>query len=141
MNSEVLIQGINVMSPFKIEHDENIYKFNDRLELLYYSFVTQTWNKSYAPIQRIVAGTDKIRPVYIWSEKEIALLGNLYLFGYRTIEYENNACIAYTEDKADHLIMNNYPQYNNIIKYLYEDKDWSWDIAEILTEVGSNIPL
>ena len=73
MNSEVLIQGINVMNPFKIEHDENIYKFNDRLELFYYSFVTQSWGKSYVPIQRIVVGTDKIRPVHIWSEKEIAL--------------------------------------------------------------------
>lgn len=141
MNSEVLIQGINVMSPFKIEHDENIYKFNDRLELLYYSFVTQSWNKSYVPIQRIVVGTDKIRPVHIWSEKEIALLGNLYLFGYRTIEYTDTECIAYTENKTDHLIMNDYSQYNNIVEYLFDEEEWSWEIAEILTEVGSNIPL
>ena len=52
MNSEVLIQGINVMSPFKIEHDENIYKFNDSLDLMYYSFVTSSWEKAYRPVQR-----------------------------------------------------------------------------------------
>ena len=141
MNSEVLIQGINVMNPFKIEHDENIYKFNDRLELFYYSFVTQSWGKSYVPIQRIVVGTDKIRPVHIWSEKEIALLGNLYLFGYRTIEYTDTECIAYTENKADHLIMNDYSQYDNIVEYLFEDEEWSWEIAKILKQVGSNIAL
>ena len=141
MNSEVLIQGINVMSPFKIEHDENIYKFNDSLDLMYYSFVTSSWEKAYRPVQRIVVGSDKIRPVYIWSEKEIALLGNLYLFGYRTIEYTDSECIAYSEDKVESLVMNDYIQYDNIVKYLYEDEDCTWEIAEILTEVGSNIAL
>lgn len=141
MNSEVLIQGINIMSPFKIEHDENIYKFNDSLDLMYYSFVTSSWEKAYRPVQRIVVGSDKIRPVYIWSEKDIALLGNLYLFGYRTIDYTDSECIAYSEDKVGSLVMNDYIQYDNIVKYLYEDEDCTWEIAEILTEVGSNIAL
>ena len=141
MNSEVLIQGINIMSPFKIEHDENIYKFNDSLDLMYYSFVTSSWEKAYRPVQRIVVGSDKIRPVYIWSEKDIALLGNLYLFGYRTIDYTDSECIAYSEDKVESLVMNDYIQYDNIVKYLYEDEDCTWEIAEILTEVGSNIAL
>ena len=141
MNREVFIQDINVMQPFKIENDENIYKFNDSLDLMYYSFVTSSWEKAYRPVQRIVVGSDKIRPVHIWSEKEIALLGNLYLFGYRTIEYTDTECIAYTENKTDHLVMNDYSQYNNIIEYLFEEEKWSWEIAEILTEVGSNIAL
>lgn len=138
---EVFLQDINVLNPFKIENDENIYKFNDSLDLMYYSFVTHSWEKAYRPVQRIVVGSDKIRPVYIWSEKDIALLGNLYLFGYRTIEYTDTECIAYTENKTDHLIMNDYSQYDNIIEYLFEEEDWSWEIAEILTEVGSNIAL
>lgn len=138
---EVFIQDINVMQPFKIENDENIYKFNDSLDLMYYSFVTSTWEKAYRPVQRIVVGSDKIRPVYIWSEKEIALLGNLYLFGYKTIDYTGEVCIAYSEDKMESLIMSDYPQYDNIVKYLYEDEDCTWEIAEILTEVGSNIAL
>ena len=138
---EVFIQDINVMQPFKIENDENIYKFNDSLDLMYYSFVTNSWEKAYRPVQRVVVGSDKIRPVYIWSEKDIALLGNLYLFGYRTIEYTDTNCIAYSEDKSDHLVMNDYSQYDNIVKYLFEEEEWSWEIAEILTEVGSNIAL
>ena len=138
---EVFIQDINVMQPFKIENDENIYKFNDSLDLMYYSFVTHSWENAYRPVQRIVVGSDKIRPVYIWSEKEIALLGNLYLFGYRTIEYIDSECIAYSEDKVESLVMNDYSQYDNIVKYLFEEEEWSWEIAEILTEVGSNIAL
>lgn len=142
MNREVFIQDINVLNPFKIENDENIYKFNDSLVLIYYSFVTHSWEKAYRPVDRIITGSDKIRPVYIWSEKDIALLGNLYLFGYRTIEYSDvGECIAYSENKVESLVMNDYVQYDNIVKYLYEDEDCTWEIAEILTEVGSNIAL
>lgn len=143
----VYIQNINVLKPFKIENDENIYMFNDSLVLMDFSFVNKSWEKSYRPIQRIITGSDKIRPVYIWDEKDIALLGNLYLFGYRTIDYTDEVCIgyavciAYSEDKMESLVMNDYPQYNNIVKYLSEDENTSWEIAEILTEVGSNIAL
>ena len=137
----VYIQNINVLKPFKIENDENIYMFNDSLVLMDFSFINKSWEKSYRPIQRIITGADKIRPVYIWDEKDIALLGNMYLFGYKTIEYFDEECIAYTENREDFLIMNDYPQYNNIVKYLFEDDDISWEIAEILTEVGSNIAL
>ena len=137
----VYIQDINILQPFKIENDENIYRFNDSLVLMYFSFATKTWEKSYRPIQRIISGSDKIRPVYIWDEKEIALLGNMYLFGYKTIEYYDEKCIAYSDNKEEFLILNDYPQYENIVKYLLEDKELSWEIAEILTEVGSNIAL
>ena len=136
----VIIQNINVLEPFKIKGNDTIYKFSDNLSLLYFSSTSNGWEKAYNSIQKIVLGIDEIYPVRNWNKEDIIMLENLYLFDYRTITLEEELGYVAHSD-TDSLLLNEIPQYQNIIEQLSRENETSWEIKEILKDVCSKLDL
>lgn len=138
---EVLIQGVNVLKPFKIENDNKIYKLNGFLQLLYYSYSSGKWESTYvSSLSDIIYGLTKIRQAVFATREDLALLENLYLFNYTDIVFEDGIWCAYeSEGNAGHIVLNSVSQYENIVKLLDSGEEYQYKMKDILKEIGSSL--
>lgn len=137
----VIIQGINVLEPFKIENDNGFYKYDNDLNLMYYSFSDRKWNRSYlGKTEEIINCNVKITSAMLWSKVEIIFLENLYLFGYTNLIFEQDKkWHAYKENNQTNIILDDSPEYQILVELLNNEDEYQYKIKDILDKLGSEI--